>query len=58
VLTRPRPPTAQYKLISAYVKAAIAAAYAVMVPSAAEPKAVATGRPGLCPVLLIMVQYW
>jgi hypothetical protein len=41
-----------------FVKAAIAAAYAVMVPSASEPEARAANRLGLCPVLLIKVQSW
>src|SRR6185312_5472312 len=37
VLTRPCPPTAQYRLTSAYANATIAAAYAAAVPAADQP---------------------
>src|SRR5436305_714863 len=51
VLTRPCPPTAQYRLTSAYANATIAAAYAAAVPTADQPEGAAADGARSTPVL-------
>src|SRR6266487_1498773 len=57
VLIRPRPPSAQYRLTSAYPNATAAAAYAATAPSAHRPRAARANRPPPGPVLPIVLQY-
>src|SRR5262249_4025288 len=57
VLTRPCPPTAQYRLTSAYANATTAAAYAAAVPTADQREAAGAGSARSKLVLPITVQY-
>src|SRR5215470_7002477 len=57
VLTRPCPPTAQYRLTSAYANATIAAAYAAAVPAADQPEAAGADGARSTPGLPITLQY-
>src|SRR5258707_8264982 len=57
VLIRPCPPSAQYRLTSAYPNATAAAAYAATAASAHRPRAARANRPPPGPVLPIVLQY-